>query len=159
MRHLIYTTTIISMLIFVGCGRQDVPKDLPPTFPQRIIIMQEGNPVADVVVGLHPIEESKWNASALTNASGVAEMRTHGMYRGVVEGKYKVTLSKEDAESREAGRRPDGMSITETTFYSLVELKYTQADTTPLEIEVTRRNDPVTFDIGPAVRELILVSR
>jgi len=149
MKHLIFVSTVVAVLIFAGCGGQKFPSDMPPIYPQRIIVTQGGAPLAGIIVGLHPVEESKWNAAGLTDANGVADIFTHGMYRGAVEGKYKVTLFREQHESRVLRTTPDGIDITETTIYSLVELKYTQPGTTPLEIEVTRRNTVVTFDIEP----------
>jgi hypothetical protein len=142
------------VLVFLGCGRQNLPKDLPPLYRQGITITQEGQPLAWVGVGLHPVEESKWNAGSVTDASGTAEMRTHGRYRGVPAGKYKVTLSKEDSESKSLGIR-NGTEAFQDIYYSLVELKYLQPETTPLEIEITKKNAPVTFEIGPPVRVFI----
>ena len=151
MRRLIFTATIISVLTLIGCGRQDLPKDLPPLYPQSIHITQEGKPFSGVSVALHPVEASKWNAGSVTNAQGAAELRTHGLYRGVAAGKYKVTLCREEVETKSIGIR-NGVEAFQDTYYSLVESKYLQPDTTPLEIEVTKKNAPVTFDIGPPVR-------
>ena len=155
MRQLIFSVTIITgMLVFAGCGGQNLPKDLPPLYRQSIIITQEGKPFAGVSVVLHPIEESKWNAGSATDANGTAEIRTHGLYRGVAAGKYKVTLGREEVESKSLGIRGTS-EIFQDTYYSLVELKYLDPETTPLEIEITKKNAPVTFEIGPPVRVVI----
>ena len=156
MRQLIFTVTITScMLMFVGCGGRNLPKDLPPLYRQSIVITQDGEPFANVSVGVIPVDESKWNAAGATDANGVAEMYTHGLYRGVAAGKHKVTLSKQMTETKFLGFKRDGEEVVEETVYSPFALKYLDSKTTPLEIEVSKKNAKVTFDVGPAVRVVI----
>lgn len=108
-------------------------------------------------VFLWPSDGSKWNAGGTTDANGVAALYTHGMYKGITEGTYKLSIKKtilETIRKNSSASASEDESSTIDNFYTLVDLKYTDMQNTPLEIKVTPKKEDL-FDLGPAVREII----
>lgn len=139
-----------------GCNRQPQPNDLPKLYRRSIKLVQENKPLADASVFLAPLDDSKWNAGGSTDASGVATLYTHGLYQGVPAGKYKVIIDKNEIEVNSHFVLDGGQKKFQDTTYSLVDLKYTKRDVTPLELEVSGKNETPVFDLGPAVRARVL---
>ena len=149
---------VVSVLLvftfLAGCSGQRLPDGMPRLFPCEIIILQGGEPLAQAMVTIIPTEEgNKWSASGRTDDAGKAIMYTWGQYAGAPEGTYKVVIGKTEvvgappaATTEEAARRPPDR------FYELVEAIYSEASTTPLEIEVKRGTRTFTLDAGEAVR-------
>ena len=145
---------LVSFCMLTGCSQQNKPKDLPRLYERSITFTQEGAPLQGSVVFLAPVGESKWNASGSTNDQGVAVLYTQGQYKGVAEGTYKVTVCKETCEVQ-VTPSPRGDPIEKTIFYSHVDLQYKDVDTTPLEVTITAKMEPLKFDVGPAKQTLI----
>lgn len=101
--------------------------------------MQGGVPLAEAAVELAAVGEGvKYRSSSFTDASGRAVMSTYG-FPGVPAGKYKVIVKK---------TLVDG-----TVEYRTVEAEYSDAETTPYEIEVTGKGkSAATFDVGKAIK-------
>jgi len=161
-----YSTTFrefLFCLLFVGlfcipaCNRQPLPNDLPKLYRRSVKVTQGGRPLADAVVFFAPTDNSKWNAGGSTNSSGVAELHTQGMYRGIAAGTYKVTVNKTEFEDKvdPTRRNSEGGALTTTIFHSLVELKYTDQNTTDLEVVITPKNEPIVLDLGSPVRQVL----
>jgi len=87
----------------------------------------------------------KWNVSGKTDEKGVAAINTDGFYPGVPEGTYKVVVTK--------------IVEKETSFVSPVEKQYDSETTTPLEIEITAKNNDKTFELGQPVEVFISKKR
>ncbi|MDR1960642.1 MAG: hypothetical protein LBQ54_16650 [Planctomycetaceae bacterium] len=145
-----FIATVLFVLSWTGCGGTNVPPDLPKLVTCQITVRQEGKPLAEASVFLAPQDGSKWNASGNTDARGVAEMFTHGMYQGVAEGKYKVVVSKN--ESTDPPLAPTGQPQEKQQHFTRVEEIYADAVKTPLAIEVVRGTREYTADAGKAVR-------
>ena len=157
-------------LLFVGCGGEKLPPDMPRLFPTTVTIVQEGIPLEGATVVLHPKDpNSRWSAAGLTDASGKVEFFTHGRYRGVPEGEYQLTVCKIYSEQSQYQEPPAGMD--ERTFnnlraaenlgvYRLVDPIYDNPTTSPLEISVGR-NQPQDrqFDVGKAIKEFLPIDR
>lgn len=140
-----------------GCSGQKTPDDLPKLYPQKIVLTQEGKPLADAEVYLAPEEGSKWNGGGSTDDSGTAEIFTQGRYKGLASGKYKVVVTKTEIETNFNPQRgvSEGSKEVQSkdTVYTLVETKYRDEKTTPLEITVADRKGEHALDAGKVVRE------
>jgi hypothetical protein len=148
---------IISLLCFVaaGCGRSDVPGDLPKLYPCAITVTQNGAALPGAGVQLVSQDESaKYRiATGTTDDSGLAEIRTYG-FAGVPLGTYKVIVTKTITEDvKEYVDEVGSKQLTQGTDYSTVEIQYTDEKSTPLTIEITDKDKATaTFDVGKAVK-------
>jgi hypothetical protein len=147
-----YLVTSIFYLVFLtGCHKTNIPPDLPKLVSCKITVQQEGKPLTDASVFLVPQDSSKWNATGNTNKQGVAEMFTHGMYQGVVKGKYKVVLSK--TESTNPPLVPTDQYQEKQKHFTLVEEVYGDTDKTPLEIDVARNTKEYSINAGKVIKK------
>ena len=97
MKHLTVLTLIAAVPFITGCGPAR-PKDMPETAPCKITVLQQGNPIPDVIVTLYREGgNGALNISGTTNAAGIAEIKTSwGNYttKGAPVGTCKVTVEK-----------------------------------------------------------------
>ncbi len=157
---------LIALVAVVGCGGQKKPADLPELYPCKITVIQDGKPLEGASVILNdPSGSSRFVMASITDAKGVATLKTDGKYAGVPEGKYKVLISKafipesdpndvppEDPEARkEYDKRMAELNAQQA---DTVELQYKRPMTTPLEIEVTSAGAELTADVGEKVNIL-----
>jgi hypothetical protein len=150
---------ICSLFIFLsGCGNDSSrPKDLPPLYPCNLTITQDGQPLVEATVRFVSVDDGKWNPVAFTDAAGHVEMKTYS-FNGVPAGKYKVLIEKEVKENVvEVKNEVTGATEEKSyTLYRIVDEKYSDAKTTPHEIEVTGKNKATaTFDVGKAIKQLL----
>jgi hypothetical protein len=142
MKHLITIILLISVTIIAGCKDNSKPVDLPKLYPCTVTIMQDGKPCAAAIIEFLPADSSvKYHAVSLTGEDGRVSMSTYG-HSGVPVGKFKVIVDN--------SLRPAKSADT----YQRVEAKYSSAETTPLEIEITGKGGRVEkiFDVGKAVK-------
>ncbi|MDR3110955.1 MAG: hypothetical protein LBU65_14900 [Planctomycetaceae bacterium] len=123
---------------------------MPKLFPCEIVVTQDGQPLSDAVVIAQPVDGSQWNASGSTDANGKAVLFTQGLYKGAIEGKYKVIVQKTATEKEPSTF--EGKPATVEVVYYLVEEKYRDYETTPLEIEVGSANPSFVLEAGKAVK-------
>lgn len=148
----------------LGCGKKkpDGMPDLEPTF---ITIVQDGAPLAEAMINMKAEDASnKWTCGGRTDEKGVAAIVTHGQYKGVPVGKYKVSVNKTigegtppppspiDAESARVYQEYIDSGATYEEFY-VVDKKFSIVDTTPLEIEVVKGKNEFTLDVGAATHD------
>ena len=154
----IIITLILIAVSMTGCGRDTSrPADLPPLFPCTITITQDGNPLSGATVDLEPADGANTNyrASAITDESGRAVLTTYG-YKGAPAGRYKVTVRKTLIENVGEVTNEYGEVVGSSGLeYRTVERMYSDAKTTPHEIEVTTGRDTThaTFDVGKPIKE------
>ena len=90
-------TFIVAVPLLIGCGPAR-PPGMPDTAPCRIIVLQDGNPVPDVVVMLYREGgNGALSISGTTDAFGVAVISTSwGNYttRGAPVGINRITVDK-----------------------------------------------------------------
>ncbi|MDR0335596.1 MAG: hypothetical protein LBI18_00730 [Planctomycetaceae bacterium] len=135
-----------------GCNQSQRPAGLPPLHPCTITVTQNGEPIADVSVQLVSKEESVWSVTGITDTSGNAILVTFGQFRGAPVGDYKVVLSKRLTETNTpASEYVSGI----TQVYSLIDVKYTDSETSPLEMSVKKGRNAMSFEIGSPVRVLV----
>jgi hypothetical protein len=146
------------MILLGGCSKGDRPADLPKLYQHSLTIIQDGTPLEDAKVFLLPSDGSKWNASGTTDKNGVAVLYTQGLYKGVTEGTYKLSVQKtilETTKKSSSGYVSEDVSNSTDSFYSLIDMKYIDMQNTPLEIVITPKKENFQYDLGPAVKQLI----
>jgi uncharacterized protein YfaS (alpha-2-macroglobulin family) len=160
---------LLSLVTLFGCTAQSVPDGLPKLVPVTLTITQEGKPLAGAVVSLvDPGGGIQFAVGGTTDAQGNVVLHTHGKHKGAPLGKFKVRVVKTETDqlpphlqtapnmrspefgaySREIEKLPPQKT------YTLIEKRYTQSNTTPLELDIT---GPLTttLDIGKAVRNVL----
>ena len=156
MRTFLFLTISTVLLLQAGCGRNDGrPPDMPRLYPVSITITQDGSPLEGAVVTLTiQTPRNYGTATGLTNASGVAILRTHG-FNGVPVGQYTVTVIRRVVEGTTLVTSPIDGSTHEAggVIYQTVDVQYTDTQQSPLSIDVLeRRGATATFDVGAPVR-------
>ncbi|GHT32463.1 hypothetical protein FACS1894214_4330 [Planctomycetales bacterium] len=150
------------ILFLSGCGGAERPANLPKLYPTSITLTQEGKPLVNAMVMLYSADaDFKWSVAGITNASGTAEIKTHGKFSGSPLGEYKVAVSKtenpnqgesfddtEEGQKKRAAAKRQSVAV----IYNLVEKQYMERDTTPLLIKIEKGKNRQTFDAGKAVR-------
>ena len=164
-RPAVFLLLMTAVCFTSGCGDKTKPKGFPKLYPCYLTLLQEGKPVEGVQVQfVSKGEPCPWPISGLSDSSGSVKVVTYGKYAGAPEGKFAVTLSKteiENAEQLQAGGDLDagvGGSKAKPSshkVYSLIDVKYTDQKTTPLEISIDRKKTTESFDLGPAVKKHI----
>ncbi|MCL2623091.1 MAG: carboxypeptidase-like regulatory domain-containing protein [Planctomycetaceae bacterium] len=140
---------------------------MPRLYPATVTVMQDGKPLAGAEVFLLNLDTSvNWPVGAITNASGVAVLRTNGQYPGAPEGQYKVTVRKTEIPDLElpvevpidpAGRTEYNriqQEIHNNTF-DLVEEEFMRLAKTPLTLAITPNQLKLELDVSPAVRNKV----
>lgn len=148
----------------VGCGPK-LPDGMPKLNPTTITVIQDGKPLADAMVSLKAVDESiKWTSGGTTDAKGVATIVTHGQYKGVPAGKFKVAVAKTvgegtppppspiDEESARKYQEYIDSGATYEEFFVVAE-EYRLVGTTPLEVEVVEGTNNLEVNVGEAVRD------
>ncbi|MDR1960502.1 MAG: hypothetical protein LBQ54_15940 [Planctomycetaceae bacterium] len=158
MFRILFSLTLFYTLFSVsGCKDSSRPEDLPKLFPCIITITQEGKPLEEASVELVAADQNnaKYKSLSITDAEGRAVMSTYG-FKGVPAGKYKVAVTKtltDDVvyKENEAG----GKDLVSYKTYRTVEPQFSDAKTTPHELEITGKDKKpeVTFDVGKAVKK------
>ena len=164
----------IASFLFVGCGGEKLPPDLPKLYPTKVVVIQDGKPLEGANVVLLPKDpDNRWGAAGQTDSSGVVEFYTEGRYRGVPEGEYQLTVSKVYTEPGQyiGQTRPDEIDrqtwdrlIAEEgrklNSYRLVDPIYDSRKTSPLELSVgPKQPKDQKIDVGKAFNELIPFNR
>lgn len=168
MKRIIALSLAISLAAFsLGCG-QKKPEGLSNLEPVILTVTQDGAPCADAQVNLLSLDPSnKWTSGGTTDSMGVVALVTHGQYKGVPVGKYKVSVFKKIGE----GTPPPPLPTDEASekayndyyesgqtydLFCLIEKKYTDLNTTPLEIEVVKGKNELTVDVGAPVHDVYI---
>jgi len=119
-----------------GCGRRE---DLPQVAPVSGSVTYNGKPVASGTVTFHPAGGGR-PASGQLDADGRFELSTFDRGDGAVLGKHRVTVVAYDA-STDPSIAPDSADV-----YAVPE-KYTEPETTPLEVEVTEGGNTMDLEL------------
>ena len=156
---------LLSLITLFGCAKQSVPDGLPKLVPVTLTITQEGTPLADALVSLvDPGGSIPFVVGGTTDAGGNVVLHTHGLYKGAPLGKFKVRVVKTesdpvppapafdspefDAYMKEAAKRPPPKT------YTFVEKRYTNVNTTPLELDISGQLT-TTLEVGKAVHDVL----
>ena len=154
---------ILCFVTLLGCSQNSVPDGLPKLVSVTLTITQDGAPLPGAIVLLtDPSGSIRFTVGGMTDAKGTVVLHTHGRHKGTPLGKFKVHVTKTELDP-EPPAPPFGspeyyeylkVDRPPTKTYTLVEKKYTQPDTTPLELDVS---GPVakTLDVGKAVKDVL----
>lgn len=157
-------SALLAVSFFTGCGEK-LPDGIPKLYPTWITVTQEGEPIGEALVQLIPEDDAlmQWGPSGITDASGVAKMKTNAKYDGAPLGKYKVTVIKREREPHpnpELASFPNGdpnyqkyVAIARTLkHFDLVEPHFGSVAKSPLRLEVTAGQKDHTVDVGKKTR-------
>jgi len=142
-QQLLWGAVILSVLL-LGCGPK-TPAGLPKLYPCKVkIVDKSGAPVENVTV-VATQAGSIWAGIGLTDADGIAMLKTNGIYPGVPVGTYKIATTKYDVVVIKSGREEVSDKITETLVF---DKSFSNEGTTPLEMTVeAKKNNDVTFTV------------
>ena len=158
---------IIILLLLVtlfGCSRQRVPDGFPKLVSVTLTITQEGTPLAGAMVSLiDPSGSVPFTVGGITNEKGSVILYTHGLHKGAPLGKFKVCIVKTESDSvppAPALYTPEFEAYTQALkknppkTYTLVEKRYTNLNTTPLELDISG-SLTTTLDVGKMVKDVL----
>ncbi|MBQ9801297.1 MAG: hypothetical protein IJO40_15360, partial [Thermoguttaceae bacterium] len=92
---LVAAPALLALVAAFGCGGEKLPAGMPKPVPTTITLTLDGKGLADASVTMIP-DSGSYAAVGKTDASGVAEMKTDGKYKGAVPGSYKVVVGAKD---------------------------------------------------------------
>ncbi|WP_442507783.1 carboxypeptidase regulatory-like domain-containing protein [Novipirellula sp. SH528] len=154
---LVNRTAAVAALLFVvacGCSGESAPDGLPDLYPTTLTIHQSGSPLVGASVQLVSTDPvlGKWVSGGSTNDKGEVVVMTHGNFEGAPAGKFKVTVNKTLTDGQVAGNDP-GVS-SPVKMYDLVDAKYRNLTTTPIEVEIAAGENKLdVIDVGAAVKD------
>ena len=156
-------TLTLLLLGAAGCG-EPKPEGMPDLHKVKIILTQEGKPCDDAKIGLLPLGgDPQWSSGGTTDSNGNLEPVTHGKYKGMPVGKYRVTVDKSVGEGEppppspidaESKKKFDDYVASGKTYklFQVIPNKYRLRDSSPLDIEVKEGANEFTLDIPEAVK-------
>jgi hypothetical protein len=164
---------LLALVAAFGCGGEKLPAGMPKPQSTTITLTLDGKGLADASLTMIPSDGGQYTAVGTTDASGVAEMKTNGKFKGAVPGSYKVVVgAKDEIDYGEFGPPPTGDPAAMEKWnrdvdaaggaaafkrISLVSQEFTAVDVTPLTITVGEGKVAETFDLGGSVREEVEV--
>jgi len=156
-----FTALLLAACFIIGCGGDPRPAGMPRLYPVSIVVIQDGAPLTNATVQLIPEDEanSRWGPMGMTNASGVAAMRTNARYDGAPLGTYKVVVSKTEMEPHP---NPDwaNLSQDDPEYWRNARIaeslrpvhfvgeQYGSVVDTPLRVEITARERIYEVEVG-----------
>jgi len=148
-----------SLLLCPGCQKSTIK-----TVPIEVTVKYKGETVEGALVTFNPVEKGSpvRAASGMTNADGKVTPLTPPGLKGVVPGRYKVTIMKTPAiggsgssdsapapqsyeEALAASRKTNSGGMNVDAQHQLPQ-KYAAESTTDLEVTVEKK-DSLTFDL------------
>jgi len=150
-----------------GCNRgPQKPPGMPDLFPCKITITQEGTPLAGGAVVLFPKSggSNGWNTEGVTNANGVADLKTHLEFQGAPAGDYVVLVTKTEMSPSAWPIDPpadpvakedwyNGKAAEKRTTYRLVKPEFGDSKKTPHSITIAKGKNEASFDVGEPTKE------
>ena len=135
---------LLGLVTCAGCfGGPKKPAGLPELHPLALTLTQGGQPLADAIVSLKPLDNANiWAVGGVSDVQGAVKVMTAGDFQGAPAGKYKVTVIKTETEANGKIK----------TDYSVIDQKLTSPTTTTLEVDVAPGKNTKTLDVGEAVR-------
>jgi hypothetical protein len=146
-----FVFALLVALTALGCG---VGGKGRPTKPVAVTVTYKGTPVTDATVTFMLEDAEPVAAFGKTDSSGLAKLNTPGVGDGVVLGKHKAIIIKEqivndrpaaDQESAEYVPPPPGGAPV-PQVKDLIPTKYKAPGTSPLTIEVSA-DGPAEFKL------------
>ena len=154
-------------LYLSGCGKkQKLPDGMTDPYPTVITVIQDGKPLEGASIALIPSDASNsWNAGAVTDATGKASIKTLNKYEGVVEGKYRIVITKRESDKSKFTSPPDQQTDPQgyskflqdsarekLDSYDLIDPKFGKLAADIELIDIVPGKNEKTIDVGEAVR-------
>ncbi|MDO5580924.1 MAG: hypothetical protein Q4G69_07295 [Planctomycetia bacterium] len=164
-----------AILFTSGCQKGPKPPEgLPRLYPAVLILKQEGKPLANASITLMDAEEegpnARWGISAASDENGEAVLKVNGLFKGCPAGRFKVVIIKNETEKgtkmppapdpvanpieyekwRIESEKPRPVPKT----FCLVDQKYSDFKTTPVEVEIKEGSNRIDVDAGKSVRNV-----
>ncbi|MCL2348414.1 MAG: hypothetical protein FWC50_09155 [Planctomycetaceae bacterium] len=143
----VFSLLLIFIVLFIaGCKDK-----MGGTYSMTIKVTQGGTAVEGAIVTLSEISNSK-TAAGVTNASGIATMKSTEGWEGVFPGQYGVAIKKTEVTTSatpppgtEVDRSSGGEDNAYTVSRELLPAKYGSARTSGLK--VTQKNEKGQFEL------------
>ena len=152
MKYCAFVIFSVLLICSAGCGPKR-PAGMPELYPCTITLTEGDKPATGVSIQLvskgAPCE---WMVGAQTDANGVAAIMTYGQYNGAPEGTFAVVLDKTVTEGVDQNADVQKKPV---KIYTMVDPKYKNAETSPLEIKIEGKKTDQKFELGPPVKKLI----
>ena len=168
-RQLITAVLLLAMIFILGCGPKR-PKEMPKTYPCKIKLTKDGNPVSGVGITLIS-NNSAYGSLAVggtTETDGVAKITTYySTYgdKGAPSGEFQVTVIEVPAIPKEVLVTPDELSkmtgperegaiakmdAARRNVQRVVPFSFAVPDSTPLKVTVaeSKQGTEVSFEIN-----------
>ncbi|MGL4593127.1 MAG: hypothetical protein ACRCUY_00190 [Thermoguttaceae bacterium] len=141
--------------LVIGCSSgQKLPANMPQLTPCCLTIVLDGVPLDGASVSLVPSEPNEWHAGGTSDAAGIVNVYTNGLFRGAPSGIYKVTVQKETPPPPLVGvSQDDLMNPATAKKYAnrpatiVVNKKFNNAETTPLTLEIAQKPVVMTCEV------------
>lgn len=145
---------LTALAVLCGCKKEFVPEGMPKVYPTTLHITQEGEPLSNATVKLHPEspELAPWHAGGKTDEKGEVVLFTINQYRGVAEGKFKVCVEKIDMVDPNEKAGNHHVYLGPPRYFSIVDVKLRSPEKTTLEIDVKPGENSMEFEVGKPVR-------
>lgn len=142
----------VPVLLLFGCGKDDIPAN----YPASVKVNYKGAPLEDATVILHPDGHDSPSPNCKTDSAGFSKLFSYkGKGKGVIPGKYNVTIIKTEVPEPEKQLRPGDPGYPAPpkparTPKSLIPEKYAKAAESGLSCEVTsdKNKNEFTFDLS-----------
>ena len=135
-----YFLCLCLLCVFVGCNRG--PANMPKLYPATISITMNDQPLEGALVACYPTDDSEWFAGGTTDAQGVAQLKTKGIYDGIAAGDYKVCVTKAEASPDATEERHRAIRIVHSRFET--------PETTPLMCKIEKSTKNIVLNVEPA---------
>ena len=146
---------LLTLSLLTGCGGEKKPEGMPNLFPCTITLTQENAPLegANVMAVSDDPQLARWPVTGITDANGSISFVTYGKFKGVPEGDYTLLVIKEETVEQ----KPKVVDATEhrqgpVKFYSLVDPKLGEKNSSTLKIKVEKKKNHFEFDTGKKIR-------
>jgi len=151
-RAILLLLLCLVVLTVPGCGGKK--KEIPKTVPVTIKITYHGQPVENANVVMLPQDRDGRGASGTTDATGAAVMELPGLTKGVVPGRYRVTVTKVESGAGATATTPEEFYKAQEQQQNaanpaalapkqVLPAKYANAQTSGLECTVTEAPNQV----------------
>lgn len=140
---------VVSCLLvpLAGCGAGG-KGDRPQLVPVTGSIVCDGKTAAGVMVNFWPIGQTRGQgASAVTDASGAYQLKTHGTEPGAPAGEYKVTCEKYVMPDGSDFDVSKGVSPHESGAKQVLPPTYSDKDQTTLKATVPEQGGKFDFQV------------
>ena len=165
----LFVGVVVALCFCSGCSKgPEKPQGFPELFPCQITITQGGSPLESAHVVLFPKtgRSNGWSTEGLTDANGVAEMKTHADFKGAPAGDYIVRVSKialspsdlpatEPTDPVEYEKWYNARQLEKRIKYRLVKAEFDDMTKTPLAITIASGKNEAIFDVGEPIQEAI----